>query len=127
MMESNPATILIVEDNTDLALTEKAFLRKAGYDSEAVCTALEGIDALQKWKIAGVVADWNLAGHTSADLIEEAYRRDIPVLAVSGNPDQVESWRDRDASTKIRENPFRILTKPVDGFALLKEIAVLVQ
>ena len=125
MTESRPRMILVVEDNADMALTLMIALERASFHSKWVSSAADGVRVLRTVPIDLALVDWNLVGHTSADVIEEACSRPIPVLALSGLPEQITAWLPI-ASDIVRSRPFPILKKPVLRDDLIREVECLV-
>jgi CheY-like chemotaxis protein len=110
-----PATILVVEDDSQLRALFRTALTVAGY---RVLTASDGIDALHQIEIAApaaVVLDLGLprvSGHDVAgELRGQHGLRDIPIVVVTGE-------------SNVNDDDFDcVLRKPITAEALLTAVA----
>ena len=86
MTEANNGTILIVEDDADIALLERRSLEKAGYAVVSVSKPEEAMDHLREGGVDLIILDHNLpGGRTGLHFYEElkgiGYR--LPVIIVT--------------------------------------------
>ena len=93
------ASVLIVDDDSDLQNVVGAMLRSAGFRTEAVSSAEEAFDSLRQARPDLMVLDWNLPGMSGIDfcrrLRREARLGRLPVLfltAHSSTRDIVEAF-----------------------------------
>ena len=80
--------ILVIEDEPLTAFDNEVMLRDAGYDVVATHDDFEeAVTALNREKVDLILSDVRLRGkRTGIQLAEEAKRRGVPVLFVTGNP-----------------------------------------
>jgi CheY-like chemotaxis protein len=72
---SSTARILLVEDSDDLRTLMVLILESEGYWVDAVPTALEGLDRLNRCPYDLLLSDYALPGHTGAWLVRQALDR----------------------------------------------------
>ena len=70
-MTTNPATILVVEDETSIATFVAAYLRNAGYGVKTAATAQAALIQLASDAPALVILDLNLPDGEAADESED--------------------------------------------------------
>jgi CheY-like chemotaxis protein len=105
-------TILVVDDDKNLALSVRLILEGEGYNVDTANTALSALRKLSKKSYDLVFIDWNLPdmlGNEVAEKIEKEHS-DTVVILISGYtslPSNVERGHE-------------ILTKPIDPEALLQ-------
>ena len=80
--------ILVIEDEPLTAFDNEVMLKDAGYDVVATHDDFdEAVAALNREKIDLILSDVRLRGErTGIQLAEEAKRRGVPVLFVTGHP-----------------------------------------
>ena len=82
-----PALVLVVEDDLHSMRVAIAALEHAGFRCVAAATATEALDALRRERPGLVLMDLNLPGLDGLQLTrwlkDDAWTRDIPVLAVT--------------------------------------------
>jgi CheY-like chemotaxis protein len=82
--------VLIVEDNLIAQYVLKQILAKFDYDSHAVCSGEDAIEAVNTTQYACVLMDINLPGidgYTTAHQIKALdHVRDTPIIAITGHP-----------------------------------------
>jgi len=93
------ASVLIVDDDSDLQNVVCAMLRAAGFQAAAVSSAEEAFDSLREFRPDLMVLDWNLPGMSGVDfcrrLRKEPRMNRLPVLfltAHSSTSDIVEAF-----------------------------------
>jgi DNA-binding NtrC family response regulator len=84
--ESSPATVLVVEDDSDTAELLRDALRKQGYRATAVSSARAALEALTTTAIDVVVTDVLMDGMSGIDLCAEIHERypDTMTLILTG-------------------------------------------
>ncbi len=83
----NKASILIVEDDRELAMLTSAFLKKEGYDVDVVHTGEKVDEIIRQKEYDILVLDWMLPGKEGVDIIKE-YREKggiKGIIMVTGN------------------------------------------
>lgn len=79
-------SILLVEDDTDVRLVFIEILFDAGYEVDAASSVNAGTVMLASRHFDLVVTDRSLRDGSGLALADEAGKRGIPVLIVTGNP-----------------------------------------
>lgn len=108
--------ILVVEDETDLAVTYDRLLRRQGYRVLTAASRVEGLQAIESAPPALVIADLRLSDGDGLDIIRAARARkpQVPVIVVTG----FASRAARDAALASGASAF--LAKPFLASALLR-------
>lgn len=85
-MTSVPRSVLVVEDEADLATTYQRLLRRQGCRVTAAGTRREALDAIRDDRFALVVADLRLPDGDGLDVVRAARAMDRPpaVIVVTG-------------------------------------------
>jgi len=103
-------TLLIVEDDTDLALGLESYFSLIGYQVETVTQGDEALAALRTTGPDVVLLDWRLPGKTGSEVLREAREEgiDTPTIMVS-----VHSWSELRKKVHAPK-PDDHVTKPFD-------------
>jgi len=91
MTDGLKASVLIVEDDSGIALLERRVLERVGYTVSIVSTAEEGLDRLGRERFDLVFLDYQLGGAVSGlDLYQTLRDRwpDLPAILVTGFSDE---------------------------------------
>ncbi len=91
MPRAEKARILIVEDDTGIALLERRSLERAGHSAETVGTPAAALARLGEGRVDLVILDYQLAsGVTGLDLYRQlrAHWPDLPAILVTGFSDE---------------------------------------
>jgi len=113
-----PLSILIVDDEGDLAFTMAERLALRGYRAEAVTSAIDALRRLGEDDFGVVVLDVKMPGIDGLHLMAEIkqHRRDLPVILLTGHGSAA------DAERGIREGATEYLMKPIDIEELVEKI-----
>lgn len=114
-MARAPGPILIVEDDTLLALDLTDILEKAGY--EVLAPAFTNVSAcriLRELRPSFAILDYNLGLVTSVETARELAALDVPFIYLTGNPDAL---IDDDAAPAAA-----VLTKPFRPAEVLQAV-----
>ena len=88
------STILIIEDEPDLAELVRFHLEQAGFAAEVAHSGREGLDAIRRARPALVVLDLMLPDLSGTDVCREVRTdpklRDLPVLMLTARADEVD-------------------------------------
>lgn len=68
------ASILLVEDDVDIALVTESWLRSQRYEVEVVSSGEEALQALQRSKFDILILDWMLPGLTGVEVCQHVRR-----------------------------------------------------
>jgi two-component system, OmpR family, phosphate regulon response regulator PhoB len=119
------ATVLIVDDDSDLQNVVCAMLRAAGFNAAAVSSAEEAFDALRAGRPDLMVLDWNLPGMSGVDFCRRLRREPklsrLPVLfltAHSSTSDIVEAFQA--GADDFVSKPFRAPELAARVFGLIR-------
>jgi len=91
MTDGLKASVLIVEDDSGIALLERRVLERVGYTVSIVSTAEEGLDRLGRERFDLVFLDYQLGGTVSGLDLYQALRDrwpDLPAILVTGFSDE---------------------------------------
>ncbi len=91
MATSEPATILVVEDDPGVATLQQRRLERAGYRTVVVASAEAALEAAQRTTFDLILLDYRLPGGvTGIDLYKQLKLsgRDVPVIMVTGFNDE---------------------------------------
>ena len=117
-MGDQQATILLIDDESDLLRLWKLRLESNGYTVVTAESGEEGLAAFTAWKPDVVLTDLRMPGIDGMALFEaiRQQNKSVPVIIITAHgsiPEAVEA---------TRQGVFSFLTKPIDGTALVKEI-----
>ncbi|MGD9946848.1 MAG: sigma 54-interacting transcriptional regulator [Desulfobulbus sp.] len=117
-MGPSKATILLIDDESDLLRLWKLRLESNGYSVVTAESGEEGLAAFAAWKPDLVLTDLRMPGIDGMALFEAVrqHNKSIPVIIITAHgsiPEAVEA---------TRQGVFSFLTKPIDGSALVGEI-----
>lgn len=91
MADGMKASILIVEDEADIADLIAAYLRREGIQTKICGTGEEGLSALREWPWDLVILDLNLPGIDGFQVLQELRRTsEVPVVIVSARQDDAD-------------------------------------
>lgn len=113
--ESNPATILCVDDEPQILSSLKRFFRRARYNVLTANSGAEALQVLEKEKVDLVISDMRMPEMTGAELLAESAKRwpDTFRILLTGYADLESSV------AAINEGKiYRYLSKPWDEEAL---------
>ncbi len=112
-------SVLLVDDDVDVARAEERVLRKAGYDVTVVRDGATAIDAVMRRSFDVVVSDICMPGMSGISLLRalRSYDLGVPVILTTGNP-TVES-----AMEAVALGAMLYLAKPVRDHDLVTSIA----
>ncbi|OHB65711.1 MAG: hypothetical protein A2V70_12585 [Planctomycetes bacterium RBG_13_63_9] len=113
-----PLTILIVDDEEDLAFTLAERLTLRGFRAEAVTSAIDALQCLSKEKFGVVVLDVKMPGIDGLHLMAEIRQKyhTLPVILLTGHGSAT------DAERGMRAGAFDYLMKPIDIETLVEKI-----
>ena len=112
---TDPASVLIVEDERSSRTALSRLLAQSGYDNQAVATAEDALQLIQRSGVPRVaLVDLNLPGMSGLDLIEKLSRIDPSVVIVLTTAAAGEPLMDR-----VRDFGVEYLRKPLDFNRLL--------
>ena len=90
-MTTNPATILVVEDETSIATFVAAYLRNAGYGVKTAATAQAALIQLASDAPALVILDLNLPDGDGVELCRRIRKTsDIPILMLTARDEDID-------------------------------------
>ena len=90
-MTTNPATILVVEDETSIATFVAAYLRNAGYGVKTAATAQAALIQLASDTPALVILDLNLPDGDGVELCRRIRKTsDIPILMLTARDEDID-------------------------------------
>ena len=117
-MRRQQATILLIDDESDLLRLWKLRLESNGYAVVTAESGEEGLAAFAAWKPDVVLTDLRMPGIDGMALFEAVRQQNksIPVIIITAHgsiPEAVEA---------TRQGVFSFLTKPIDGSALVAEV-----
>jgi EAL domain-containing protein (putative c-di-GMP-specific phosphodiesterase class I)/CheY-like chemotaxis protein len=118
LLEEPKGTVLLVEDDDLLRRAHERTLARAGY---AIETAVDGAEAIEKFRGAGVdtiVSDISMPRMDGIGLLRAVRERDLdlPVVLLTGEP-KIET-----AVEAIQLGAMRYLIKPVEPSLLVREV-----
>lgn len=115
--------VLVAEDHAPLRLSLVSVLRRAGFFAAGATTGKEATELLRAQKFDVLLADINMPGNASLELLTTASDPSIsvPVVLMTGEP-SVET-----AVGALREGAIDYLTKPFAPEALLVRLDLAVQ
>ena len=110
-----PRTVLIIDDNIDLADNIAEILRIDGHLTEVAASAEEALQRVLEREPDVVVTDYRLPGVSGAAFVEQFRRTRVTVLAVviSANTDDDTIRHAREAGATFMAKPldFKILSR----------------
>ncbi|MDD2465719.1 MAG: sigma 54-interacting transcriptional regulator [Desulfobulbus sp.] len=117
-MGCHQATILLVDDESDLLRLWKLRLESNGYTVVTAESGEEGLAAFAAWKPDLLLTDLRMPGIDGMALFEaiRQHNKSVPVIIITAHgsiPEAVEA---------TRQGVFSFLTKPIDGSALVSEV-----
>nr|WP_321465576.1 sigma 54-interacting transcriptional regulator [uncultured Desulfobulbus sp.] len=117
-MDRQQATILLIDDESDLLRLWKLRLESNGYTVITAESGEEGLAAFSAWRPDIVLTDLRMPGIDGMALFEaiRQQNKSIPVIIITAHgsiPEAVEA---------TRQGIFSFLTKPIDGSALVDEV-----
>ena len=108
----NPLKILVIDDNEEILLALRNFLRKKNY---AVATATNGLDGLKLFESAKddfdlVITDLVMPHISGVAMISIIKKRspNIPVIAITGFGEQPEALAKEAKADFVMEKPFKL-------------------
>jgi two-component system C4-dicarboxylate transport response regulator DctD len=115
-VDREPTTIVVVDDNLELADNLAEILAVAGYRTVTASSAEEARVLIRDGECAAVITDFRLPGKSGADLIRDLREAslDVPVIVMSAYADAA-----------AIAGALHVLAKPVDIDRLLAIVAAL--
>jgi CheY-like chemotaxis protein/two-component sensor histidine kinase len=104
------ATVLLVDDDTDVLVTTGAFLEKAGFTILRASSANDALGLLADGRpVDAVITDYAMPGMNGADLIAElrATRTALPGIIISGFADLMHMGSGEDGMLVTLHKPFQ--------------------
>jgi len=102
--------IMVVDDDKDLLVAVKVFLKKEGYNVVVSTSCQEGLDILITFKPDLVFLDINVGTDDGRDMCKQikslAEHAHIPVILISANDDALKTYRVYQADGIMRK-PFQ--------------------
>ncbi len=103
--------ILIVDDDTDLLISLKTFLKKQGYEINTTTSCSNGLNILRSVEPHLVILDINVGSEDGRSMCRqiksEAELQHIPVILISANHQELSFYRDYGANASLPK-PFRL-------------------
>lgn len=109
--------ILVVEDETLLALDLEDFLRRSGYEVKVCATVKDARAVLASDDFDGAILDVDVSGEFVFPVAEALQDRKTPFMVVSGHPKDV-------VPERYRNRPF--IPKPYEHGDVLKTLGAIV-
>src|SRR5688572_25854628 len=118
-MESNEATVLLIDDDAEVRDAVGRLLRSAGWQAETFASAYEFVARARLDGIGCIVLDICMEGMSGVELHAwiRAHRVTLPVIFLSAHCDVPISVR------AMKEGAIDVLQKPADADTLLEAIA----
>jgi DNA-binding response OmpR family regulator len=86
--------ILIVEDDTEIAMLEKDYLEINGFEAEVIADGKQALSALEKGNYALILLDLMLPGQNGYDICRQIRDKiDIPILMVTARTEPADKIR----------------------------------
>jgi len=103
--------ILVVDDDKDLLVTIKSFLKRQGFDPAVTTSCEEGLQILDAFKPDLVFMDINVGDEDGREMCRQIKARaeyeHIPVILISANHEALQTYRDYGANAYIKK-PFEL-------------------
>ena len=103
--------ILVVDDDTDLLVMMKSFLKKKGYDVVATISCSQGLDIFYSFGPDLVLLDINVGNEDGREMCKkiktQAAYQHIPVLLISANHEALAFFDDYGANGGVKK-PFEL-------------------
>lgn len=103
--------ILIVDDDTDLLVALKSFLKRKGYDVAASTTCENGYLLVTSFKPDIILLDINIGSEDGREMCKriksQAEYQHIPIAFISANREALMTFRDVNANAYL-EKPFEL-------------------
>lgn len=116
-----PKTILVVDDEQNIARLVEFNLKGAGYEVRRAMDGAEGLAAVRTERPDLVLLDCNMPNMDGMEMLAELKKdrclRDIPVIMLTAKSETEDLWRGVDAGVEY------YVTKPIDPQQLLDLIA----
>ncbi len=101
--------VLVVDDDTDLLVMMKTFLKRNGYDVRVTTSCEEGLDIFYSFKPDIVLLDINVGSEDGREMCRKIKTQAeyclIPVLLISANHEALQFYGDYGANAAVKK-PF---------------------
>jgi CheY-like chemotaxis protein len=107
--------IMVVDDDKDLLVVMKGFLKRAGYEVVVTTSCNEGLEILAAFKPDLIFLDVNVGEDDGRIMCRQikslAEHKHIPVILISANDEALKTYRDYDANAYLRKplQPWQVL------------------
>src|SRR6186713_2137611 len=99
--------IMVVDDDKDLLVAMKGFLKKGGYDVSVTTSCQEGLDILASFKPDLIFLDINVGSDDGREMCKKiksmAEHRHIPVILMSANDEALKTYKEYGADWFMRK------------------------
>ena len=99
--------IMIVDDDKDLLVVIKGFLKREGFNVSVTTSCNEGLEILLSFKPDLIFLDINVGSEDGREMCKKiksmADHKHIPVIFISANDDALKTYRDYGAEGIIRK------------------------
>lgn len=112
------ASVLIVDDDSELTNVLAAYLRRAGHTCVKVHTGAQALAEWQKRSFDLVISDINMPNGDGIDLAESLRRSEaVPIIFITGFKDDFARRLSSTENVTVLEKPFdmRLLLNIIDG------------
>ena len=103
--------VLVVDDDTDLLVVMKSFLKKNGYEVRVTTSCEEGLNIFYSFKPDLVLLDINVGSEDGREMCRkiktQAEYAHIPVLLISANHEALQLYGDYGANAAVQK-PFEL-------------------
>jgi DNA-binding response OmpR family regulator len=103
--------VLVVDDDKDLLVMLKSFLKKRGYDVKVTISCSEGLDIFYSFRPDLLLLDINVGEEDGREMCKkiktQAEYRHIPVLLISANHEALQFYGDYGANAGVPK-PFEL-------------------
>ncbi|HMH22478.1 MAG TPA: response regulator [Puia sp.] len=103
--------ILVVDDDKDLLVNMKAFLKRQGYEVAVTTSCEEGLQILNSFKPDLIYMDIDVGKEDGREMCRkiksQAEYKHIPVILISANHDALQLYKDYGANAFL-EKPFQL-------------------
>lgn len=115
-MITNPATILVIDDETALTRSITAYLEDSGYNAKSAENGKEGLEIFEQIKPSLVLTDLHMPVLGGLEVLNTITKKhpEIPVIVISGAGEL------NDAIQALRLGAWDFLTKPIPDLQVLE-------
>ena len=122
-MPNRRARVLVVDDEASVLVTYRMILEQQGYDTTAVLSSSEALEAVNSTDFDLLMCDLSLEeSHTGFEIFEVARQRNpnVPCVLLTG-------YASHEAVQQAERSDIAVLFKPIDIEEFLSTIATLVR